>query len=66
MASQVSPAFAPIIGGYITEYLLWKFNFIVLAIMMLLGAIFVKMTLPVLSYSRPNLGYRHHRTDICL
>lgn len=46
MASQVSPAFAPIIGGYITEYLPWQFNFIALAIMMLVGVFFVKMTLP--------------------
>ncbi|BET95551.1 Bcr/CflA family efflux MFS transporter [Xenorhabdus taiwanensis] len=46
MASQVSPAFAPVIGGYITEYLPWKFNFIALTIMMLIGAFFVKMTLP--------------------
>ncbi|MDX7999992.1 multidrug effflux MFS transporter [Xenorhabdus sp. Reich] len=46
MASQVSPAFAPVIGGYITEYLPWKFNFIALTIMMLTGAFFVKMTLP--------------------
>ncbi|WP_323871577.1 MFS transporter [Xenorhabdus doucetiae] len=46
MASQVSPAFAPVIGGYITQYLPWKFNFIALAIMMLTGLFFVKMTLP--------------------
>ncbi|PHM51199.1 multidrug effflux MFS transporter [Xenorhabdus sp. KK7.4] len=46
MASQVSPAFAPIIGGYITEYFPWKFNFIILSIMMLIGVFFVKMTLP--------------------
>ncbi|MBD2784536.1 Bcr/CflA family efflux MFS transporter [Xenorhabdus sp. DI] len=46
MASQVSPAFAPVIGGYITQYLPWKFNFIALAIMMLIGLFFVKMTLP--------------------
>ncbi|MCW7764250.1 Bcr/CflA family efflux MFS transporter [Photorhabdus luminescens] len=58
MASQVSPAFAPIIGGYITEYLPWKFNFIALAIMMLLGAIFVKMTLPETSPMRPNSNGR--------
>ncbi|MDC9592944.1 MFS transporter [Xenorhabdus sp. IM139775] len=42
MASQVSP----VIGGYITQYLPWKFNFIALAIMMLIGLFFVKMTLP--------------------
>ncbi|MEK9495127.1 Bcr/CflA family efflux MFS transporter [Photorhabdus sp. P32] len=58
MASQVSPAFAPIIGGYITEYLPWKFNFIALAIMMLLGAIFVKMTLTETSPMRPNSNGR--------
>ncbi|HBR0754932.1 TPA: multidrug effflux MFS transporter [Klebsiella quasipneumoniae] len=46
MASQVSPAFAPVIGGYITEYFPWKYNFIALALMMLAGFIFVKMTLP--------------------
>ncbi|CDG20915.1 putative drug resistance transporter [Xenorhabdus poinarii G6] len=46
MASQVSPAFAPVIGGYITQYLPWKFNFIALAILMLIGIFFVKMTLP--------------------
>ncbi|MDR0219611.1 MAG: Bcr/CflA family efflux MFS transporter [Enterobacteriaceae bacterium] len=54
MASQVSPAFAPIIGGYITEYLPWKFNFIALAIMMLIGALFVKMTLPETSPMKSN------------
>ncbi|OWO79021.1 Bcr/CflA family drug resistance efflux transporter [Photorhabdus luminescens] len=69
MASQVSPAFAPIIGGYITEYLPWKFNFIALAIMMLLGAIFVKMTLPETSPMRPNsngrlAGFRILLSDI--
>ncbi|RAX13668.1 multidrug effflux MFS transporter [Photorhabdus bodei] len=58
MASQVSPAFAPIIGGYITEYLPWKFNFIALAIMMLLGAIFVKMTLPETSPMRSSRNGR--------
>jgi nucleoside permease NupC len=35
-----------VIGGYITEYFPWKYNFIALALMMLAGFIFVKITLP--------------------
>ncbi|PHM46065.1 bicyclomycin/multidrug efflux system [Xenorhabdus mauleonii] len=53
MASQISPAFAPVIGGYITQYLPWKFNFIALAIMMLAGTLFVKLTLPETSPMKP-------------
>ncbi|MGR7464295.1 MFS transporter [Klebsiella aerogenes] len=46
MASQISPAFAPVLGGYITEFFPWKYNFIALAIMMLIGLLFVKVTRP--------------------
>lgn len=46
MASQISPALAPIIGGYITACLPWKYNFVALAILMCLGLFFVKITLP--------------------
>jgi len=46
MASQVSPALAPIIGGYITAYLPWRYNFLALATIMFLGLFFVKVTLP--------------------
>lgn len=58
MASQVSPAFAPIIGGYITQYLPWKYNFIALTAMMLMGFVFVKITLPETSPKRSVDGSR--------
>jgi len=45
MASQISPALAPIIGGYITACLPWKYNFLALALFMCLGLLFVKITL---------------------
>lgn len=45
MASQISPALAPIIGGYITAHLPWKYNFLALALFMCLGFLFVKITL---------------------
>ncbi|MDE9454121.1 Bcr/CflA family efflux MFS transporter [Xenorhabdus bovienii] len=69
MASQVSPAFAPVIGGYITEYLPWRFNFIALAIMMLVGVSFVKMTLPETSPMKPTdsgriTGFRILLSDV--
>ena len=32
MSAQISPAFAPLIGGFIEEYYSWKMNFLVLAI----------------------------------
>src|ERR1700730_14257954 len=46
MASQVSPAFAPMIGGVITQYLSWRYNFYALAFITLLGLCIVKTTLP--------------------
>ncbi|MDY3571623.1 MULTISPECIES: multidrug effflux MFS transporter [Enterobacter] len=58
MASQVSPAFAPVLGGYITEFFPWKYNFIALAIMMLVGLLFVKVTLPETSPKKSLLGGR--------
>lgn len=45
MASQVSPAFAPIIGGYISTYLKWNYNFLVLSILISIATLFVKYTL---------------------
>lgn len=58
MASQVSPAFAPIIGGYITQYLPWEYNFIALTVMMLIGFVFVKITLPETSPKKSIDGSR--------
>jgi len=46
MASQVSPAFAPMIGGVITLYLSWRYNFAALFVIMLAGFFIVKTTLP--------------------
>lgn len=46
MASQVSPAFAPMIGGVITLYLSWRYNFAALFLITLAGFFFVKTTLP--------------------
>ncbi|MDB5990511.1 MAG: putative drug resistance transporter [Herbaspirillum sp.] len=46
MASQVSPAFAPMIGGVITQYLSWRYNFYALAFITLFGLCIVKTTLP--------------------
>lgn len=58
MASQVSPAFAPVLGGYITEFFPWNYNFIALAIMMLVGLLFVKITLPETSPKKSFSGGR--------
>lgn len=46
MASQISPAFAPIIGGYISTYFSWNYNFLALSIILILGGVFIKYTLP--------------------
>ncbi|MGG1948097.1 Bcr/CflA family efflux MFS transporter [Trinickia sp. NRRL B-1857] len=46
MASQVSPAFAPMIGGVITLYLSWRYNFAALFALTLAGLFIVKTTLP--------------------
>jgi predicted MFS family arabinose efflux permease len=46
MASQVSPAFAPMIGGVITLYLSWRYNFAALFVLTLAGLFIVKTTLP--------------------
>ncbi|WP_116139323.1 multidrug effflux MFS transporter [Trinickia diaoshuihuensis] len=46
MASQISPAFAPMIGGVITLYLSWRYNFAALFLITLAGLCVVKATLP--------------------
>lgn len=46
MASQISPAFAPIIGAYISGYFIWNYNFLALSIVIILATLFVKITLP--------------------
>jgi DHA1 family bicyclomycin/chloramphenicol resistance-like MFS transporter len=45
MASQVSPAIAPILGGFITAALPWQYNFYALTLITLLAAVFIKTTL---------------------
>jgi DHA1 family bicyclomycin/chloramphenicol resistance-like MFS transporter len=45
MASQVSPALAPVLGGFITAALPWQYNFYALTLITLLGAVFIKATL---------------------
>lgn len=46
MAAQVSPAFAPMIGGVITLYLSWRYDFAALCLITLAGFFIVRATLP--------------------
>ncbi len=41
MSSQISPAFAPLLGGFIQQYYGWRYSFVCLAIITLFSSLFL-------------------------
>lgn len=66
MAAQISPGIAPIIGGYITAYLPWNYNFLALSIFMLAGWVFIRLTLQETAPLRENMLPPKHLSNFLI